>query len=115
MKKLFTLLAIGMLLASGTPALATTTVAKTPVKKVVVVKKPVAKKVVKKKVVASTAKNPVFSPTAAALAMGNVPGGAAYQAALRKAEKDCIAAQGNKAKLAICEQEFLDAQLLLNQ
>ncbi len=118
MKKLFFALIIAAFTLTSVPALAATSVTKTTPTKTAVVAKKVVKKVVKKTVKKTsygTSKNPVFSPNAAALAMGNVPGGAAYQTALRLAEKHCIEARGDKEKLAACDQEFKDAQALIGQ
>ncbi len=119
MKKLLITLTLALFTLTGTPVLATTTKApaKVTVAKKASVKKTVAKKTASKKTTSKygTSKNPVFSPDAAALAMGGVPGGEAYQAALRQAEKDCIAAGRDPVKLAACDQEFKDAQLLLGQ
>jgi len=114
MKKLLLLLAVLCACGFASPTSAATTV-KAPAKaKTTVVKKTVTKKVTTANKYGS-AKNPVFSPQAAAVAMGNVPGGAAYQDALRAAQKKCIAAGSNKEKLAACDQAFKDAQALLGQ
>lgn len=116
MRKFILSLIIATFAFSSLPAMAATTPVKASAKKVAVAPKKVVKKAVKPKVISyGTSKNPVFSPQAAAAAMGAVPGGAAYQQALRLAEKHCIEAKGDKAKLAKCDQEFIDAQALIGQ